>query len=289
MITCIRSTSTRSTTASARTTSTTAGARSTPTGMAARWTASSAVISAVDGGANGPLTMGYYTRADLSFYYALADAFTICDHYSCSVIGPTDPNRLYTMSASLDPAGVAGGPILSTSSTRVERFGTLSWTTMPEQLQARGISWKVYGNPDGNYGDNVLPYFKQYQTNPTLAANGLTPTYPGQFQADVRGRHLAAGLVGTGAADLERAPARTDRIRRGRDRERAELACLESRGVVEDGVVRHLRRERWLLRSRAADGRACRDRRRIPDRQSSALGRVRGRRPDRARASASRC
>jgi phospholipase C len=140
---------------------------------------------AVDGAANGPLTMGYYTRSDLSFYYALADAFTICDHYHCSVIGPTDPNRLYTVSAWLDPAGVAGGPILSTSSTRVERFGTLSWTTMPEQLQARGISWKVYGDPDGNYGDNVLPYFKQFQSNPVLAAQGLGPTYPGTFNADV--------------------------------------------------------------------------------------------------------
>jgi phospholipase C len=140
---------------------------------------------AVDGPANGPLTMGYYTRKDLQFYYGLADAFTICDHYFCSVIGPTDPNRLYSMSAWLDPAGTQGGPILSTSSTRIERFGTLSWTTMPEQLQARGISWKVYGDPDGNYGDNVLPYFKQYQTNPVLAANGLTPTYPGDFQADV--------------------------------------------------------------------------------------------------------
>jgi phospholipase C len=139
---------------------------------------------AVDGPANGPLTMGYYTRNDLQFYYALADAFTVCDHYYCSVIGPTDPNRLYTVSAWLDPAGAQGGPILTTSSTRVERFGKLTWTTMPEQLQARGISWKVYGSPDGNYGDNVLPYFKQYQQNPTLAANGLTPTYPGDFQAD---------------------------------------------------------------------------------------------------------
>ena len=56
---------------------------------------------------------------------------------------------------------------------------------MPEQLQARGVSWKVYGNPDGNFGDNVLPYFKQYQSNPVLAANALTPTYPGTFNADV--------------------------------------------------------------------------------------------------------
>jgi phospholipase C len=140
---------------------------------------------AVDGSVNGPLTMGYYTRKDLSFYYALADAFTICDHYFCSVIGPTDPNRLYTVSATLGPDGSKGGPILSTSTSRIERFGTLSWTTMPEQLQARGISWKVYGDPDGNYGDNVLPYFKQFQNNPALAANGLTPSYPGTFQSDV--------------------------------------------------------------------------------------------------------
>src|SRR5947199_351940 len=107
------------------------------------------------------------------------------DHYFGSVIGPTDPNRLYSMSAWLDPAGTQGGPILTTSSSRVERFGTLSWTTMPEQLQARGISWKVYGSADGHFGDNVLPYFKQYQNNPVLAANGVGPTYPGGFQSDV--------------------------------------------------------------------------------------------------------
>jgi phospholipase C len=140
---------------------------------------------AVDGAANGPLTMGYYTRKDLSFYYALADAFTICDNYYCSVIGPTDSNRLYSMSATLDPSGSAGGPILSTSSTRVQRFNTLSWTTMPEQLQARGISWKVYGSPDGNFGDNVLPYFKQYWSHPALLAKALVPTYPGTFELDV--------------------------------------------------------------------------------------------------------
>ncbi|MGE5617296.1 MAG: phospholipase C, partial [Candidatus Woesearchaeota archaeon] len=138
-----------------------------------------------DGPGNGPLAMGYYTRNDLQFYYALADAFTICDHYHCSVIGPTDPNRLYSFSAWLDPAGTQGGPVLSTSTSRVERIGTLSWTTMPEQLRARGISWKVYSSADGNFGDNVLPYFKQYQSDPALAANALTPSYPGTFQTDV--------------------------------------------------------------------------------------------------------
>jgi phospholipase C len=140
---------------------------------------------AADGSGNGPLTMGYYDRSDLQFYYALADAFTICDHYFCSVIGPTDPNRLYSFSATLDPAGTQGGPILSTSSSRVDRYNTLSWPTMPERLQAHGISWKVYGSADGNFGDNVLPYFKQYWTDPTLKLNALTPQYPADFQADV--------------------------------------------------------------------------------------------------------
>ena len=67
------------------------------------------------------LSMGYYTRADLPYYYALADAFTICDNYFCSVMGPTDPNRLYTMAASLDPDGKNGGPILQSVITTPQR------------------------------------------------------------------------------------------------------------------------------------------------------------------------
>jgi phospholipase C len=46
---------------------------------------------AADGVANGALTMAHYQRSDLEFYHALADAFTICDGYHCSVLGPTDP------------------------------------------------------------------------------------------------------------------------------------------------------------------------------------------------------
>ncbi|MGH9560740.1 MAG: phospholipase C, partial [Terracidiphilus sp.] len=93
------------------------------------------------------LSMGYYNRADLPYYYALADAFTICDNYFCSVIGPTDPNRLYTMAASIDPDGKNGGPLLeSLVLNRPSFYGRLTYTTMPEQLQARGISWKVYSS-----------------------------------------------------------------------------------------------------------------------------------------------
>src|SRR5579871_968266 len=137
------------------------------------------------------LSMGYYTRADLAFYYALADAFTICDNYFCSVMGPTDPNRLYTMAASIDPDGTNGGPLLQTLVTnRASFFGKLTYTTMPEQLQARGISWKQYTSPDetlasGVAMDNVLAYFKNFQDpSSTLYQNAFGPVFPTDFVSD---------------------------------------------------------------------------------------------------------
>jgi phospholipase C len=146
---------------------------------------------AADGTQNGPVTMGYFTRADLAFYYALADAFTVCDHYFCSVLGPTDPNRLMWMSASIDPAGTAGGPVVQTFSNPVSEYGKLSWPTMPERLQAAGVSWKVYNDPLGLIGLNVLPFFKAYNnpfsvTGFELVSKGLTPSYPASFAADVK-------------------------------------------------------------------------------------------------------
>ncbi len=133
-------------------------------------------------------TMGYYERADLRFYYALADAFTICDGYHCSVLGPTDPNRLMSMSASIDPAGAGGGPLLETivGQPRTALNGAFRWTTMPERLQARGISWKVYmDQTGGGILDNVLTYFAAYNRPGELADRALHTSFPQDFLTDV--------------------------------------------------------------------------------------------------------
>ena len=148
-----------------------------------------------DGDTNGPVTMGYYTQADLPFYYALADAFTVCDGYHCSVLGPTDPNRLMLMSGSIDPEGVAGGPVVQTFSDPLSAYNTLSWKTMPEVLQAAGVSWKVYSDPVSLVALNPLPFFKAYNdplsiTGIELIANGLTPQYPAGFASDVADNKL---------------------------------------------------------------------------------------------------
>ena len=41
-----------------------------------------------DGAAHGPYTMGYYERQDIPFHFALAETFTLCDSYFCSLLGP---------------------------------------------------------------------------------------------------------------------------------------------------------------------------------------------------------
>ncbi|HEX4077395.1 MAG TPA: alkaline phosphatase family protein [Rhizomicrobium sp.] len=110
-------------------------------------------------GKSGPLTMGFMTRADLPFYYALADAFTLCDGYHCSVFGPTDPNRFYFMTGTIDPAGTHGGPAIDNAGRNY------SWETYPERLERAGISWRVYHDLD-DYGCNSCQYFIQYKGLP---------------------------------------------------------------------------------------------------------------------------
>jgi phospholipase C len=148
-----------------------------------------------EGPHQGVLTMGYYTRDDLPFYHALADAFTLCDGYHCSVLGPTDPNRLYWLSATNDPDGRAGGPIITTNEDESYK-GSLSWPTMPEALEAAGISWKVYNPPGPAYlpsgslsmlvSNNRLQYFEQYgDPSSSLYRDAFRWTFPDDFARDV--------------------------------------------------------------------------------------------------------
>ncbi|HEY7946609.1 MAG TPA: alkaline phosphatase family protein [Acidimicrobiales bacterium] len=147
-----------------------------------------------EGPQNGVLTMGYYTRQDLDFYYALADAFTICDGYHCSVMAETHPNRLHALSGTLDPAGIAGGPVIFTNGAS-SAMGSASWRTMPETLEDAGVSWKVYNAPGAEYrpgplamaiSDNILLYFKQFlDPSSALYQKAFLSVFPNDFAADV--------------------------------------------------------------------------------------------------------
>lgn len=141
-------------------------------------------------GKNGPYVMGYYTREDIPFQHALADAFTICDNYHCSVLGPTNPNRMYWMTGMIDPEGNHGGPVISNSIPK-SGFG---WKTYAERLEEAGVSWKVYQEKD-NYGCNMLEYFKPFMNagkNSPLHKKGVVRGPEGQFEYDAINDRLPA-------------------------------------------------------------------------------------------------
>ena len=145
--------------------------------------------------AKGTTSMSYLTREDVPFHYALADAFTICDAYHCSLLGPTDPNRYYLWTGHCGNDGAGGGPVIDNAEAGY------AWSTYPERLEKAGVSWKIYqdigdgldaGNywgwtsdaHIGNYGDNPLLYFHQYQN-----------ARPGDalYEKARRGTNVAAG------------------------------------------------------------------------------------------------
>ncbi|MGW8729754.1 phosphocholine-specific phospholipase C [Streptomyces sp. NPDC055808] len=156
--------------------------------------------TAINGGAmnkwvaaKGERTMGYFTREDIPYQYALADAFTLCDGYFCSQAGPTDPNRLYLWSGTCGP-GKDGTTGPWTDNTPVTDNPVADWTTYAERLEAAKVSWRVYHNPSkddryGDYDDNALSYFKQFHNFPAddpRYVNAMTKFDPAAFDKDCK-------------------------------------------------------------------------------------------------------
>jgi phospholipase C len=130
------------------------------------------------------LGMSFFTRNDLPFYYALADAFTVCDQYHSSTLTQTNPNRLFLFSGS---NGLSVGQTPTLDNT--EPTPGFSWPTVAETLEAANISWKVYQQVD-NFDDNGLAWFQSFKTAATtsnLYTKGLAtvPDLAQAFAADV--------------------------------------------------------------------------------------------------------
>ncbi|RAV30936.1 phosphocholine-specific phospholipase C [Sinomicrobium soli] len=120
-----------------------------------------------------PLTLGYYQREDIPFYYAFADAFTVFDQHFCSSLTGTTTNRLFFWSGT-HRASPEGSPKVRNSEVYYNR--EVSWKTFPERLEENGISWRVYQNEIslqtelegedqsllGNFTDNNLEWFSQF-------------------------------------------------------------------------------------------------------------------------------
>lgn len=141
--------------------------------------------------------MGHFRAEDIPFQYALADAFTVCDAYHCSIQAGTNTNRLFLWSGTNDPSGRSGGPAISNSHDSLPADGGWKepylWTTYVERLQAAGVSWRIYQDMADNFTDNPLAGFKVFRdahagspgSDPELARRGMTTRALDGLRADV--------------------------------------------------------------------------------------------------------
>ncbi len=125
---------------------------------------------------NIPMTLGFYNREDIPFYYAMADAFTVCDQNFCSSLTGTTPNRLYFWTGTIrEKADFESKANVKNEDVTYNQWA--SWKTFPERLEEMGIAWKIYQNeislesglsPEedawlSSFTDNPIEWFEQYQ------------------------------------------------------------------------------------------------------------------------------
>lgn len=164
-----------------------------------------------------PTAMGYFKRVDIPYYHALADSFTLCEAYHQSMMGPTNPNRLYHMTGRAAPTGNGTGVNISNTmgDGTIGASGTLDWMTYPERLSAAGVNWRIYQeggykssslwslyvNPftkydiqeKNNYDCNALAWFKNFKnasTGSDLYKRSMLARGVDQLRQDVQGNTL---------------------------------------------------------------------------------------------------
>ncbi|MFS8973338.1 phospholipase C, phosphocholine-specific [Cupriavidus necator] len=156
-----------------------------------------------------PYSMGYYKRDDIPFQFALAEAFTICDAYHCSITTGTDPNRIVFFSGSNFNPDLRAQGINSTdtdsepNNLRCWIKGALPtpgytyagssfrWPTLQDVLQKAGISWRIYQNPNDNWtgamhGGLAFDSFRTAQPESPLYKEGMSLWTIEDLQRDVK-------------------------------------------------------------------------------------------------------
>ena len=116
----------------------------------------------------GQRALTYYDERDLPFYYSLAATFGIGDHYFSSLLGPTYPNRDFLYAAS--SKGYTFNAALTSNDYAVRgRYDAKDPQLIFDMLEARGISWAVYG--DSHVGPIAVPIIAGVAS--TIGAGGV--------------------------------------------------------------------------------------------------------------------
>jgi phospholipase C len=92
---------------------------------------------------DGIRAMGYYDGTDLNYYYFMASNFGTSDRWFNPVMTRTHPNREYLIAATSQGYAYPEG-------TDAQDTAPLTATTIFQELQNAGVSWKIYVDPQGS-------------------------------------------------------------------------------------------------------------------------------------------
>lgn len=160
-------------------------------------------------------SMGYFKREDIPFQFALAEAFTICDAYHCSVTSGTDPNRVVFWSGSpFDPVRAAQGVNSRDDTSEPNNLrcwikgalpepgytyagNALEWPTIPDVLETHGVDWRIYQDPNDNWtgamhGGLAFRSFRECKPGEALYERGMRHWSLEQLAEDVKENRLPA-------------------------------------------------------------------------------------------------
>lgn len=123
--------------------------------------------------AKGAASMAGYDRQDIPFQFELADKFTICDAYHCSITTGTSPNRNYLVSGHTGYEPGTNQRAVTNAAYNARHPG-YEWKAYTEYLSDAGVSWQVMQEWD-NFTDNNTEYFRAYKlvANKVLGALNL--------------------------------------------------------------------------------------------------------------------
>ncbi len=130
-------------------------------------------------------TMGYYNWRDIPNYWEYAHRFTLCDDFFSSLMGPSEPNHLYTVAAQ------SGGMVNNPPPGIAGQADVYSFPTMVQLLEHAHVSWKYYDElkPHHHTLWNPLPGFVEFRQKPRLMAHLV---HLGQFYTDIHDHKLPA-------------------------------------------------------------------------------------------------
>jgi phospholipase C len=169
---------------------------------------------------NGVTAMGYFDGSDLNYYYFMASNFATSDRWFHPLMSRTPPNRDFLIAATSQ--GTVNPP-----GTNSNDSAPLTATTIFEELQNAGITWKIYVDPatpaqGGCAGPPYDPtclvglsYVKDFafgQTIPTKYPQNIAPI--SQYAADVQNGTLpqVAQIEPAGDAGLDEHGSNSDTV-----------------------------------------------------------------------------